>query len=146
MLELTIDILGKQTLILKGNAKEMAEFVHYYGLTGQDDVALHDTLTNCDDAGYIANGVKDHTRKKQSRRAVSDERPSKRTRILEVLASLRDEGELAPGTPIIISRFKRMFPEENASNLDQVLRDLVNKTDRVRRAKWGCFSLVSQTP
>jgi len=78
----------------------------------------------------------------QTSNSIHHKRSSKRQCVLDSLQGLHNEGLSEPSIDQITHYFKTHFPEQDASHLDQVLRDLVNKTDLVRRPKWGCFQLV----
>ena len=66
---------------------------------------------------------------------------SKRKLILETLQFLHKQGQTDPNIHQISQAFETRYPQEDSSNLDQVLRDLVNKTDLLERTGWGCFKL-----
>jgi len=68
-------------------------------------------------------------------------RPSRRHRVLEVFRALAGAGEQRVSLDLIRTRFAELFPEESQENLDQVVRDLVNKTGKVTRNTDGSFSL-----
>lgn len=69
-------------------------------------------------------------------------RTNRRHLVLEILRELADEGQLTPTLDQIKHRFLRRHPHEPVEHLDQVVRDLANKTDLVSRHEWGTFKLV----
>lgn len=69
-------------------------------------------------------------------------RTNRRFLILECLRELRERGVAEPTMPQITETFERRYPEVNRDNLEQVVRDLVNKTDKVTRLRWGVFQLT----
>ncbi len=46
-----------------------------------------------------------------------------------------------PSLDDIREKHAELYPEENTTNLDQVVRDLANKTDLVERCERGTFRL-----
>ena len=68
---------------------------------------------------------------------------NRRDMILEVFRDLHDEGRETLGLDLIRTRFEDKFPEEDQQHLDQVIRDLANKTGLVTREGRGRFRLVS---
>lgn len=69
-------------------------------------------------------------------------RTNRRFLILECLRELRERGVAEPTMPQITETFEKRYPEVNRDNLEQVVRDLVNKTDKVTRLRWGVFQLT----
>lgn len=84
---------------------------------------------------------------KQAEPATEDEaRPYKgktnrRHRVLEILQDSLEEGIEALSIPQISAAFQERYPEEDSENLDQVVRDLMAKTDKVKRVKRGFYAL-----
>ena len=76
-------------------------------------------------------------------------KPNRRHMILNTLAELHKMGQFQPKLEEICHHFQELFPEQSTENLDQVVRDLANKTDLVNRCDWGTFELsgkgLSQT-
>ncbi len=73
-------------------------------------------------------------------------RTNRRFLILECLRVLRERGVAEPTMPQITETFETRYPEVNRDNLEQVVRDLVNKTDKVTRLRWGVFQLTDESP
>jgi len=69
-------------------------------------------------------------------------RTNRRHLVLEILRELAQEGQLTPSLEQIKHRFLQRHPHEPVEHLDQVVRDLANKTDLVSRHEWGTFKLV----
>lgn len=69
-------------------------------------------------------------------------RTNRRFLILECLRELRERGVAEPTMPQITETFATRYPEVDRDNLEQVVRDLVNKTDKVTRLRWGVFQLT----
>ena len=88
------------------------------------------------------------TPKATTRREARDEvrtyrgRINRRHMVLEALRSLAAEGQRAPRLDDIRTRFAELYPEEQRRNLDQVVRDLVNKTGHLSRSERGTYHLV----
>ena len=60
------------------------------------------------------------------------------------MAALRDQGIVAPKIAEIVDMATNLFPQSDPKNLDQVVRDLANRTDTVQRLQWGCFGLADK--
>ena len=71
-------------------------------------------------------------------------RKNRRGMVLATLYKLRDEGRDSPTLDDIRDRFHRLFPDEKMTHLDQVVRDLANKTDHLERLEWGTFKLAEK--
>ena len=67
---------------------------------------------------------------------------NRRQRVLMVMRDLQGPG----GSPIalgqIVDRYQQTYPEEDVRHLDQVVRDLANKTGMVESPKRGCYRLT----
>ncbi len=66
---------------------------------------------------------------------------SKRQRVLKSMEHLARKGILEPGIAQILKIYSETYPGEDRNHIDQVLRDLANKTDLVTRTRWGRFRL-----
>lgn len=66
---------------------------------------------------------------------------NRRHRVLEIFQDFQDLGEEALSIPQITAAFAERFPDEDSSNLDQVVRDMMNKTQQVVRVKRGFYAL-----
>jgi len=71
-------------------------------------------------------------------------KPTKRQSVLNTMKVLRNMGVFAPKTAQILEIYKQTYPDMDSSNIDQVLRDLANKTELVQRAEWGSFTLKEE--
>lgn len=71
--------------------------------------------------------------------------PTRRQQVLRALAVLRERGNPTPRIADIVQAATELFPGANPKNLDQVVRDLANRTDTVRRLEWGRFCLSDET-
>lgn len=69
-------------------------------------------------------------------------RSNRRKQVLETIQELKQEGVEAPSLGQIKHRFARLFPEESLDNLDQVVRDMANKTSKLERLERGTFKLT----
>ncbi len=67
---------------------------------------------------------------------------TRRDKVLEAMAKLRREGAATQTLAQIIQAFAALFPGESTRNLDQVIRDLAQKTDRVRSPRRGTYELA----
>ena len=70
-------------------------------------------------------------------------RTNRRRLILDTMRSLAEQGNTSPSLAEIKERFLQLFPEHSTDHLDQVVRDLVNKTDQLIRSRRGEFTLAS---
>lgn len=68
-------------------------------------------------------------------------RVNRRDLVLKAFRELRGEENHRPSLSEIKARFQSLFPTESLDNLDQVVRDLANKTDMVERCERGTFRL-----
>ena len=66
---------------------------------------------------------------------------TRRERVLEVIRELSGPDHTALALEQILAEVMRRFPDTERRYLDQVVRDLANKTDLVTRTDWGTFSL-----
>lgn len=66
---------------------------------------------------------------------------NRRHRVLEIFQECLEKGIDALSIQQITSAFQERFPEEDSGNLDQVVRDLMAKTDKVKRVKRGFYAL-----
>ena len=66
---------------------------------------------------------------------------SRRGRVLQVFRELSEAGVVEPSLREIKSFYLRLFPDDTVHHLDQVVRDLVNKTGRIQRTSRGCYKL-----
>ncbi len=66
----------------------------------------------------------------------------RRTMVLDVFHHLRSRGVHTPNLGEIRECFQLLFPGEDLKNLDQVVRDLANKTDQVESGKRGEYQLT----
>jgi len=71
-------------------------------------------------------------------------RPNRRHTVLEAIRALTADGVAAPDLDQIRDRYARLFPEESQRHLDQVVRDLVNKTGHLQRTAEGSFRLSEE--
>ena len=71
-------------------------------------------------------------------------RTNRRQMVLDAMGALAEEGRDAPALGEIAARVKALYPMENTQNLDQVVRDLANKTDLVIRGERGMFKLSNK--
>lgn len=69
-------------------------------------------------------------------------RTNRRKRVLETIQDLRSAGVETPSLGQIKHRFAQLFPEEGLDNLDQVVRDIANKTSKLERLERGTFKLT----
>lgn len=67
---------------------------------------------------------------------------SRRTRVLKVIHRLHQEDQERVTLKAIVEAYQRMFPSEPVQHLDQVVRDLANKTDLLEHVGRGAFRLV----
>lgn len=82
---------------------------------------------------------------RQSEEESDDDGPrrvNRRKLVLETLRALKQSGNDTPSLSQIHKRFQRLFPGENTENLDQVVRDIANKTNKLERLERGTFRLV----
>ncbi len=66
---------------------------------------------------------------------------NRRQMVLNTFRQLRSAGRIMPSLDDIREKYAELYPEENTTNLDQVVRDLANKTDLVERCERGTFRL-----
>lgn len=71
-------------------------------------------------------------------------RSNRRALILDTLRNLRQSGIEEPDLNQIKTRFRVLFPDEPIENLEQVVRDLANKTSLLERLGRGTFRLAIQ--
>lgn len=71
-------------------------------------------------------------------------RTNRRHLVLEVVRSLFSEGVHEPSLDEIRDHFARLYPDESQRNLDQVVRDLVNKTAYLERLENSRFRLTDR--
>jgi hypothetical protein len=69
-------------------------------------------------------------------------RTNRRKMVLETIQELRSAGAETPSLGQIKHRFAQLFPEESLENLDQVVRDIANKTSKLERLERGTFKLT----
>ncbi len=69
-------------------------------------------------------------------------RTNRRKMVLETIQELRSAGSETPSLGQIKHRFAQLFPEESLENLDQVVRDIANKTSKLERLERGTFKLT----
>ena len=67
---------------------------------------------------------------------------NRRDIILEIFHLLHEEGLETVSLDQIRQRYQESYPEEDQQHLDQVIRDLANKTDLVAREGRGRFRLA----
>ena len=68
-------------------------------------------------------------------------KPNRRKLVLETMRHLKENGNPTPGLEEIKTTFAALYPDEDIRHLDQVVRDLANKTGLVERHQWGTFKL-----
>ncbi len=73
-------------------------------------------------------------------------KPNRRHMVLSALQKLASIGNKTPTLDDIRTCYSELFPMEPVKHLDQVVRDLTNKTDWVERLEWGTFRLRSSNP
>ena len=66
----------------------------------------------------------------------------RRERVLEAMGSLWHQGHAILRLDRIRQEVERLFPGEDEVHLDQVVRDLANKTELVERCDRGSFRLT----
>ncbi len=66
---------------------------------------------------------------------------NRRDMILEVFEALHEEGQPLVSLADLRNKFQSLYPQEDQNHLDQVIRDLSNKTDLVVREGRGLFRL-----
>ena len=71
-------------------------------------------------------------------------RANRRQLVLDTLEILALEGNVTPSLDEIKRCFSSHYPNERLRHLDQVVRDLANKTGLVERREWGKFQLVEK--
>jgi hypothetical protein len=67
---------------------------------------------------------------------------SRRGQVLEVMKALWRQGKTECSLVEIQKVFQQQFPQTDQTHLDQVIRDLANKTSELVRVKRGYFSLA----
>ena len=72
-------------------------------------------------------------------------RTNRRFLILESMRFLRQQGQETPTLNEITDTFATLFPDVDRTNLEQVVRDLANKTAKVERMRWGVFRLTEDS-
>ena len=68
-------------------------------------------------------------------------KPNRRHMVLEVFRALAASGKDKPAMEDIRIQYAAQFPEEAVHGLDQVIRDMVNKTNLIERLAQGLFQL-----
>lgn len=71
---------------------------------------------------------------------------SRRERVLYALRSLHAQRAGPFSLDEIVSTVLETFPDTQGRHLDQVVRDLANKTKWVERSHWGTFQLRNDQP
>lgn len=69
-------------------------------------------------------------------------KPSRRDMIYQAMQHLHQEGCHEADLQTITAKFQELNPDEETKNLDQVVRDMANKTDLLDRADRGTFKLA----
>ena len=68
-------------------------------------------------------------------------KPNRRHMVLETFRALAAAGNTTPHMEEIRAQYAAKYPEEPLQGLDQVVRDMVNKTNLVERLAAGTFQL-----
>ena len=66
----------------------------------------------------------------------------RREKVLDVFFEFYQNGKVMVSLSQLEQNFKENFPEESTQNLDQVVRDLANKTNLIERCERGTFRLT----
>ncbi len=74
----------------------------------------------------------------------ASQRHSRREMVLHALQELSQQGKKQATLDEITQRVLLNHPTSERRNLDQVVRDLANKTQLVTRTDWGSFCLSDQ--
>lgn len=67
---------------------------------------------------------------------------NRRDRVISAMGALKQTGKIILRLDAIRDKVGAMFPGEDLQHIDQVVRDLVNKTDLVERCDRGTFRLT----
>lgn len=76
------------------------------------------------------------------RSSVSTQRSNRRQKVLDAFKQLSEQGVHEPQLDQIITAYASANPEDSIVNLDQVIRDLANKTDLLERCSRRTFRLA----
>lgn len=66
---------------------------------------------------------------------------NRRDMVLNAFRELRQDGRIMPHLEDIKAKYASLYPDEDLTNLDQVVRDLANKTEKIERCERGSFRL-----
>ncbi len=122
-----------------------------FAFSGRLTATIEDSIENCASLLHELGdrGIQDHQscqRDADESPAPSDDvwvpRTNRRKQVLETIQDLKQEGVEAPSLGQIKHRFAKLFPEESLENLDQVVRDMANKTSKLERLERGTFKLT----
>jgi hypothetical protein len=99
-------------------------------------------------APFIKPNVKEAASQAATQSDSDEARPYKgkanrRHRVLEIFQDFMEKGQSELSIPEITAAFQQRFPEEDSENLDQVVRDMMNKSKQVVRVRRGYYSLSS---
>lgn len=141
-MKMTLTFPGLPPVIIDASAAECAELLAVLGERYSSSAVYQQKTLRPNDVSYPEKKERSsHFHKVPLRTDAGHS--NRRGMMLRVFETLAKEGSNHPSLRELKTRFTQMFPNEDTHNLDQVVRDLANKTPFVERKGRGCFALES---
>lgn len=128
-----------QTIELEGSPQECASFL---GALSQNLPGSEPPVSEKEESARSSLNIQKADIPTFGKKEVAPTSPqNRRQMVLDVLGELANRGQQQPSLKTILDCCEKLYPSAEMKNLDQVVRDLANKTDLVESPQRGRYQL-----